>query len=52
MSDTLDSLYEELVYLSEVHGELSEEDNALTEKRIAEIQKEIRELECLGSRWG
>jgi len=41
----LDDLYNELVCLCEVRGELSTEDNAALEKRIAEIQKQINELE-------
>jgi len=41
----LDDLYNELVCLCEVRGELSPEDNARIEERIAEIQKQINELE-------
>lgn len=52
MSETIDSLYEELGYLCEVRGELDSTSNAATEARIAEVEKEIRELESLGSRWG
>jgi hypothetical protein len=52
MADTLDALYEELVYLCEVRGELDDESNARTEARIAAIEKEIKEVELCGSRWG
>jgi len=41
----VDGLYNELVCLCEVRGELSPEDNAAIEQRIAEIQKQINELE-------
>jgi hypothetical protein len=41
----VDGLYNELVCLCEVRGELSPEDNARIEERIAEIQKQINELE-------
>jgi hypothetical protein len=52
MSDTLDALYEESIYLCEVRGELDPESNARIEARLAEIRKEIKELESLSSRWG
>lgn len=52
MSDTLDSLYEELIYLCEVAGQLDDESNARTDERRKEIKKEIKELESIGSRWG
>ena len=41
----LDSLYNELVCLCEVRGELSPEDNARIEEGIAVITNEINELE-------
>ena len=41
----LGDLYNELMCLCEVRGELSPEDNAAIEQRIAEIQKQINELE-------
>ena len=41
----LGDLYNELKCLCEVRGELSPEDNAAIEQRIAEIQKQINELE-------
>lgn len=48
----LNELYEELVLLCEVRGELDADSNAKTEARIQELNKEIQELETLGSRWG
>ena len=48
----LDELYEELIYLCEVRGELDSDSNAKTEARIKEINFEIKQLENLGSRWG
>jgi len=44
MNDTIDNLYEELVYLCEVRGELDPESNAQIEARIAAINAEIKEL--------
>jgi len=41
----LGDLYNDLICLCEVRGELSPEDNARIEERIAEIQKQINELE-------
>ena len=41
----LGDLYNDLMCLCEVRGELSPEDNAAIENRIAEIQKQINELE-------
>ena len=41
----LGDLYNDLICLCEVRGELSPEDNAAIEQRIAEIQKQINELE-------
>lgn len=52
MTDTLDDLYEELTYYMEVRGELDDAGNAQTEARIAELSKEIKEVQSLGSRWG
>lgn len=48
----LESLYEELILLDEIAGELSPEDNAANDTRRAELVREINELETLGSRWG
>ena len=42
----LDGLYNELVCLCEVRGELDDEGNAYVEAKIAEIQKQIKELEA------
>jgi len=41
----LGDLYNDLICLCEVRGELSPEGNARIEERIAEIQKQINELE-------
>lgn len=38
-------LIEELILLCEVRGELDDESNARTERKIAELEKQIRELE-------
>lgn len=38
-------LIEELILLCEVRGELDDEANARTERKIAELEKQIRELE-------
>ena len=52
MTDTIDNLYEELVYLCEVRGELDPESNAQIEARITAINAEIKELKNISSRWG
>ena len=52
MNDTIDNLYEELVYLCEVRGELDPDSNQKIEERITAINAEIRELKSLSSRWG
>jgi len=52
MSDTTDYLYEELILLDEIAGELDPESNARTEARRQAILAEIREIEKLSSRWG
>jgi hypothetical protein len=52
MQDTLDNLYEELIYLDEVAGELDEEGNRRTNERRKELIKEINITRSLGSRWG
>jgi hypothetical protein len=52
MTDTLDNLYEELIYLDEIAGELSEDDNAKIDARREELLKEIKVVESLSSRWG
>lgn len=41
----LESLYEELIALCEIRGQLDEKMNVLIEKKIASIQTEIKELE-------
>lgn len=46
MNDSiLSGLYNELMGLCEVRGELSEEDNAWVESRIRELHFEIEKLE-------
>ena len=52
MTDTINNLYEEMIYLCEVRGELDPESNAKIEARIAAINAEIKELENISSRWG
>ena len=52
MQDTLNNLYEELIYLDEIAGELDPESNAKIDQRRAELKREIKEVESLGSRWG
>ena len=47
----LNELYEELIYLCEVRGELDPDTNVMTEARIAELNTEIKAIESLGSRW-
>ena len=39
------NLYNEMMCLCEVRGELSPEDNARVEERILQLQNEISELE-------
>jgi len=43
----IDSLYEELITLCEVRGELGPESNAVVESKIASLQKQINELESV-----
>ena len=52
MSDTTNYLYEELIYLDEIAGELDPESNAKHDARGKEILAEIRAIEKLSSRWG
>jgi len=42
---TTDFLYEELIHLDEIAGELDEESNAKIDARRKEILAEIREIE-------
>ena len=37
----IENLWEELVMLSEIQGQLDDESNAKTDKRIAEIHREL-----------
>jgi hypothetical protein len=45
----LEGLYNELICLCEVRGELSEDGNAQLESRIAEIRRKIQKLEKANS---
>lgn len=44
---TESDVYEELVYLCEIRGELDPESNAKTEAKIAELNKQLKEMQCL-----
>lgn len=48
MEDTtlLDCLYNELVYLDEIAGELDEESNARIDEQRRKLAEQIRELEA------
>ena len=48
MDSVLGNLYNELMCLCEVRGELSPEDNARVEGRIAALQFQIQKLEKAG----
>jgi hypothetical protein len=52
VQETINELYEELVHLDEIAGELDPESNAKIDARRQEIKAEIKELEKCGSRWG
>jgi hypothetical protein len=52
MHETICELYEELVHLDEIAGELDPESNAKIDARRQEIKGEIKELEKCSSRWG
>lgn len=45
----LEGLYNELICLCEVRGELSEDGNTQLESRIAEIRRKIQKLEKANS---
>lgn len=45
IQDQINNVYEQMIYLCEVRGELSPEDNARTEARIRELQDELQVLE-------
>lgn len=47
MAKTLNDVVEELIYLSEIRGELDLESNAKTEQRIAELNQEYLQLQAL-----
>lgn len=48
MDSVLDGLYNEMMWLCEVRGELSPEDNARVEERIVALQFQIEKLEKAG----
>jgi hypothetical protein len=43
--DQINNLYNDLIYLCEVRGELDDESNAKTEERISDLMAEIQVLE-------
>lgn len=45
MDSVLGDLYNDLMCLCEIRGELGSEDNARLEERILELQKNIEKLE-------
>jgi len=45
MNDTIADLYEKVVYLCEIRGELDPVSNEITEQQIANIMKMIKEAE-------
>lgn len=45
MDAVIGNLYNDLMCLAEIRGELSPEDNARVEERILQLQNEISELE-------
>ena len=45
MDSVISNLYNDLMCLCEIRGELSPEDNARVEERILQLQNEISELE-------
>jgi len=49
LREAVDSLNEELISLCEIRGELSPEDNAKVEARIAELEKKVSMTEMLVS---
>jgi hypothetical protein len=55
MDESLDALYEELEYYKDMEKVAAESDLATLEyirRRIAIVQRAIKQLESLGSRWG
>lgn len=40
----IESLYEDMICLCEIRGELDSDGNAATERRIEEITRQLREL--------
>ena len=48
MDSVIGNLYNEMMCLAEIRGELSPEDNARVEARIAALQLQIQQLEKAG----
>jgi hypothetical protein len=42
----IESLYEDLICLCEIRGELDPGTNAATERRIKEIESQLKDLGC------
>lgn len=45
IQDQINNVYEQMIYLCEIRGELSPEDNAKTEEKISELSAELQVLE-------
>ena len=45
IQDQINDVYEQMIYLCEVRGELSPEDNARTEQKIRDLQDELQVLQ-------
>lgn len=45
LSDQINNVYEQMIYLCEVRGELDPESNARTEAKLKELQDELQVLQ-------
>lgn len=45
LSDQINNVYEQMIYLCEVRGELDPESNARTETKLKELQDELQVLQ-------
>ena len=45
IQDQINDVYEQMIYLCEIRGELSPEDNAKIEEKISELSAELQVLE-------
>ena len=45
IQDQINDVYEQMIYLCEVRGELDPESNARTEQKIRDLQDELQVLE-------